>query len=275
MAASEGSRTCAGVATSRATAAWHRGADLRAPGAPRHPGVRPGRRRLARPLSSRRRARLPCLHGPGQGDRHLRQQPTGKRSRRAPAERPEVGDVHHSRKRAVPGGCASSWPQSTASRSRTRSSSRPSPPSGSGFAHVEESARRAERRAAEIVETRTPAEVYRRHLADVTREHPGQPIHPSRVDAEIAVRMRLAGHHRGEIERAIKEAAPADRRAETRDWDAYAKRTAAVAFGVPGDRLAEHLRRQDDRFRRLEGRHRDEPERLPPGGPFSRFGLGR
>jgi hypothetical protein len=132
-----------------------------------------------------------------------------------------------------------------------------------------------DRRTAEIPETRTPAEVYRRHLADVTRERPVQPIHPSRVDAEIAVRMRLTGHHRDEIVRAIKEAAPAVRPGEMRDWDAYAKRTAAVAFGVPGDHLAEHLRRQDDRLRRLEGRQRDEPERLPLGDPFSRFGLGR
>jgi hypothetical protein len=132
-----------------------------------------------------------------------------------------------------------------------------------------------DRRPAEIAETRTAAAVYRRHLADVTREHPGQPIHPSRVDAEIAVRMRLTGHHRGEIVRAIKEAAPAVRPDEMRDWDAYAKRTAAVAFGVPGDRLAEHLRRQDDRLRRLEGRHRDEPERPPLGDPLARFGPGR
>ena len=132
-----------------------------------------------------------------------------------------------------------------------------------------------ERRAAEIVATRTPADVYRRHLADVTRERSGRHVHPSRVDAEIAVRMRLTGHQRDEIVRAIKEAAPAIRLGETRDWDAYAKRTAAVAFGPPGDRLAEHLRPQDDRLRRLEGRLRDEAERLPLGDPFSRFGLGR
>ena len=75
--------------------------------------------------------------------------------------------------------------------------------------------------------------------------------------------------------RAIKEAAHAIRPSETRDWDGYAKRTAAVAFGLPGDRLAEHLRRQDDRLRRLEGRLRDEPDRLPLGDPFSRFGIGR
>ena len=132
-----------------------------------------------------------------------------------------------------------------------------------------------DRRLAEIPEARTPAEVYRRHLADITWERAGQKFDPSRVDAEIAVRMRVTGHHQDEIVRAIKEAGLADRRGETRDWDAYAKRAVAVAFGVPGDVSAEHLRRQAERFRNLEGRHRDEPERLPPGGPFSRFGLGR
>jgi hypothetical protein len=132
-----------------------------------------------------------------------------------------------------------------------------------------------ERRSAEIPETRTPAEVYRRHLADVTRERPGQHVHPSRVDAEIAVRMRLTGHHRGEVVRAIKEAAPAERPGEKRDWDAYARCTAVFAFGVPGDRLAEQLRPQHERFRELEGRGRDERELLPPRGPFSQFGLGR
>jgi hypothetical protein len=147
------------------------------------------------------------------------------------------------------------------------------PPSGTGFAHLEENARRRPSAAPpRSWRIRTPADVYRRHLADVTREHPGQPIHPSRVDAEIAVRMRLAGHSRGEIELAIKEVVPADRRGETRDWNAYAKRTVAVAFGIPGDRLSEHLRRQHDRLRWLQERHREEPERLPPGGPFSRPG---
>jgi hypothetical protein len=84
--------------------------------------------------------------------------------------------------------------------------------------------------------------------------------------------MRLAGHRRGAIERAIKEAVPADRPGETRDWDLYAKRTVAVAFGIPGDRLSEYLRRQHDRFRRIQERGREELERPPPGGPFSRFG---
>jgi hypothetical protein len=131
------------------------------------------------------------------------------------------------------------------------------------------------RRSPEIAKARTPAEIYRRYLADIIRARPGQPIHPLRVDTEIAVRMRLTGHHPDEIVRAIKDAAPAERPGEIRDWDAYAKRTVAVAFGIPGDCLSGHLRRQHDRFRRLQERHREEPERLPPGGPSSRFGLGR
>ncbi len=135
--------------------------------------------------------------------------------------------------------------------------------------------RDGERRAIEIPEACAPAEVYRRHLADVTRERPGQPVHPSRVDTEIAVRMRLTGHHRDDIVRAIKETTPAVRPGEKRDWDLYAKRTAVFAFGVPGDRLAEQLRPQHGRFRGVEGRGHDERELLPPRGPFSRFGLER
>jgi len=132
-----------------------------------------------------------------------------------------------------------------------------------------------DRHTTEIPKIRTPAEAYRRHFDDVTRERLGQPIHQSRVDAEIAVRMRLTGHHRDEIVRAIKEAAAAVRPGETRDWDAYAKRAAALAFGVPGNHLAEHLNGQDDRLRQIEGRHRDEPEWLSLGDPLSRSGRGR
>jgi hypothetical protein len=131
-----------------------------------------------------------------------------------------------------------------------------------------------DRRAAEISEARTPVEVYRRHLAEVTREHQGQPIHPSRVDAEVAVRMRVTGHSKEEILRAIGEAARAARPQERRDWDTYANRTVAVAFGAPGDRRAEDLRRDDEKLRRIEG-YRDEPERPPPGRRRSRSGLER
>ena len=132
-----------------------------------------------------------------------------------------------------------------------------------------------EARTAKIPEARTLAEVYRRHLADVTREHPGRPIHASRVDAEVAVRMRVTGHSQEEILRAIKEAARAERPYERRHWYGYAERTVAVAFGVPGDRRAEELRRHDERLHRIEGRYRDEPERLPPGHRRSRSRLER
>lgn len=129
-----------------------------------------------------------------------------------------------------------------------------------------------ERPPAEFREDRAPAEVYRRHLADVTRSRLNRRVHPSRVDAEIAVRMRLAGYDRGDVVRAIKDAAPIDRPNEERNWEAYAKRTANYAFAVPGDRLVEQIRPPYDRSRGLAGHSRDASEPLPPGSPFSRTG---
>jgi hypothetical protein len=132
-----------------------------------------------------------------------------------------------------------------------------------------------ERRAPASPDTRSPVEVYRLHLTEVARERPGKPLHPSRLDAEIAVRMRVSGHSPEEIARAIKEAARAARPHERRDWDAYANRTVAVAFGVQGDRRVEDLRRHDEQSRRIEGRYRDDTERLPPGRGRSRSGQER
>jgi hypothetical protein len=80
------------------------------------------------------------------------------------------------------------------------------------------------------------------------------------------------GHDRDKIVQTIKEAAARDRPGEMRDWDAYATRAATVAFGIPGNRMAEYLRQRDERFRVREGRRRDEPKLLPPGGPFFRSG---
>lgn len=60
----------------------------------------------------------------------------------------------------------------------------------------------------------------------------------SRVDAMIALRMRANGHSEGEVIEAIRDCAPAIREgsAKRRDWEKYAERTAAYAFGFAGDR---------------------------------------
>jgi hypothetical protein len=53
------------------------------------------------------------------------------------------------------------------------------------------------------------AAAYRLHYAEVTRQGNAGETDPSRLDAEVAVRLRLTGHHRHAIARAIREAAEA------------------------------------------------------------------
>jgi hypothetical protein len=81
---------------------------------------------------------------------------------------------------------------------------------------------------------RDVAEAYDRHLAEVNRSALG-PRDMSRVDAEVAVRLHLTGHSRVEIERAVRDRAPAHRPSEQRTWDPYARRAADHAFGPKAD----------------------------------------
>jgi hypothetical protein len=98
------------------------------------------------------------------------------------------------------------------------------------------------------------AEAYRLHLADVARKTTDRGTDPSRLDAEVAVRLRLTGHDRPAIARVIKDAAPALRPGEHRDWDSYARRTVDFAFGLPGSQLAHHLACQREQLLSVEGR---------------------
>jgi Relaxase/Mobilisation nuclease domain/Large polyvalent protein-associated domain 7 len=99
------------------------------------------------------------------------------------------------------------------------------------------------------------AEAYRLHFADVAREADAVRTDPSRLDAEVAVRLRLTGHQPDSIERAIREAARAMRPAEPRDWGEYARRAVDFAFDVPGSRLGRDLEHRREHLLSLEGRH--------------------
>jgi hypothetical protein len=114
----------------------------------------------------------------------------------------------------------------------------------------------------------TPAAIYRRHLAEIVREQPGRPADPSRLDAEVAVRMSITGHSRGAIAKAIKEAAQADRPNERPDWDVYATRAASYAFSPPGREMRERLGTQEQKFIRLEGRDGEIELLRRLGGPL-------
>jgi hypothetical protein len=61
------------------------------------------------------------------------------------------------------------------------------------------------------------------------------PESSSRLDAKVALLMRMEGHSRENVAEAIRLAAPELRGEEKRDWRRYAGRTANYAFGMAGD----------------------------------------
>ena len=115
------------------------------------------------------------------------------------------------------------------------------------------------------------AEAYRLHLEEVVRESAAPKTDPSRFDSEVAVRLRLTGHHREAICDAIKEGAAASRPGERRDWDAYARRAVDFAFGVPGSQLAHTFELRREHLLRVEGRSL-EVEMAPRGRGRSPLG---
>jgi hypothetical protein len=114
----------------------------------------------------------------------------------------------------------------------------------------------------------TPAAIYRRHLAEIIREQPQRRADPSRLDAEVAVRMAITGHSHGAIAEAIKEAARADRPNEKRDWEAYGHRAASYPFSPPGQEMQARLGNQEQKFIRLEGRDGEIELLRRLGGPL-------
>lgn len=98
-----------------------------------------------------------------------------------------------------------------------------------------------------------PARAYYAHL-DAVRSHLSIDD-SSRVDAMIALRMRANGHSREAVAEAIQACAPTirDSRAQWRNWQRYAERTADYAFGIAGDMDLMRNERFRDMWRRAEG----------------------
>jgi hypothetical protein len=109
----------------------------------------------------------------------------------------------------------------------------------------------------------TSAEAYRVHRADLMARRPGGVIDASRIDAAIAVRLRITGHSRDDIERVLTICRYGD---EERDLSAYSRRTADFAFGAVGNREVARLSRYRELWLELEGRL-DEPASLPSSTP--------
>jgi hypothetical protein len=89
---------------------------------------------------------------------------------------------------------------------------------------------------------------------------------PSRLDALIALAMRVGGHNREDVAGAILRHAQ-ETRDENRDWNRYAERAVAFAFGAAGDaELAQNeaLREQLRKTETPEEMPKDEPRPEPP-----------
>jgi hypothetical protein len=82
----------------------------------------------------------------------------------------------------------------------------------------------------------------------------------SSIDAAIAVRLRVTGYSRAEIEQALASARAGE---EARDWDGYVRRATDFAFGEVGNREAVRLDRYRERWLELEGRSSERLSRPP------------
>ena len=103
---------------------------------------------------------------------------------------------------------------------------------------------------------------YRKHTEAVIKMQRGDSIDASRVDAMVAVRLRVTGHSEGAVAAAIQAVAPTTRTEQTgRDWQDYAQRTARYAFGPAGSAKAADLARYSQQWRTLEGQHQQRPQR--------------
>ena len=127
--------------------------------------------------------------------------------------------------------------------------------------YAEEAARRkAGQWAFQMPETRPgdPAAAYYAHFENIRKHLTIEDY--SRVDAMIALRMRANGHSRESVETTIRACAPTIRETPVgRNWQRYAERTAAYAFGPAGDRDLIRNERYQALWRTVEGMEDTKP----------------
>ncbi len=119
------------------------------------------------------------------------------------------------------------------------------------------------------------AEAYRRHYQYIRESRWSDNVDVSRIDGEIAVRMRVTGHTQAEVEQIMIQCAQAAREtSEGRDWERYGKRAAQYAFGAAGDRQMPRLEAYGKQLLELEKGVEAVPERTVER-PERGFSMGR
>lgn len=94
---------------------------------------------------------------------------------------------------------------------------------------------------------------YRLHHAELTATHVPGRMDRSRIDAAIALRMRMTGHSAPDMTSALLECAHlVGDQDEQRNWAVYAKRVVDFAWGPAGDRLGKTLMHHRQQWQQME-----------------------
>ena len=96
---------------------------------------------------------------------------------------------------------------------------------------------------------------YRRHLDDLLKSSRGQRLHPSRIDSQICLRLKMSGHTREEVVESLISAKKGQVQSlDGMDWEFYANRATSFAWGPLGKHEEALNQVHISRWRRLEGR---------------------
>ena len=111
-----------------------------------------------------------------------------------------------------------------------------------------------------------PAEMaFVNHHDDICKHAQGRPMDASRIDAQVALRLKMTGHDRNDVQAALIQCSPQHTIEITqRDWALYAKRATDFAWGPAGRRQATLQGPQLEHWKALELSWSRSPE--PTGG---------
>jgi hypothetical protein len=82
-------------------------------------------------------------------------------------------------------------------------------------------------------------DAYKWHYADLRKRLQGERIHPSRLDSQACLRLKMSGHNRADVKKTLIELKKSSK--DNIDLDFYADRAIAFAWGPLGKRQEESL----------------------------------
>lgn len=82
-------------------------------------------------------------------------------------------------------------------------------------------------------------DAYKWHYADLLKRSQGKKIHPSRLDSQVCLRLKMSGHSRADVKKTLIELKKSNQ--DNVDFDFYADRAIAFAWGPLGKRQEEYL----------------------------------